>query len=277
MFVRILLVCVSSTGHVLMALQPYHNVLVTNSSFKATSPDRSTPHDPSRAPGAVAAKPGTDPEIVAQDAPDVPPASAFLLPSFQYVPSIPVDDSSVETFLKGFVLPSKLHAMNDTLSRSQQNILQRQPEHQKQFVGARKVDEILILICGHGERDTRCGQLGPILQDEFEEKLERQNVQVMKDVPVMQAVEVDTTLQGYKPAARVAQISHIGGHKYAGNVIVYIPPSFANNALAGKGIWYGRVDPSHVEGIVAKTVLDGKVIKELYRGGVGQGGEVLRL
>ena len=258
--------------------QPYYNVMLTNSSFPPTSPASETTVDETKDTGTIpAAKPGSDPDIVPQNAPRAAPASAFLLPSFQYVPSIPVDDSSMENFVKGFILPSKLHAMHDKISREQKNILLRQPTFQKQFIGARKVDEILVLICGHGGRDDRCGKLGPILQAEFEEKLERQNVQLIRDPPVMQAIEIDTEVQGYTPAARVAQISHIGGHKFAGNVIVYIPPSFTANPLAGKGIWYGRVEPAHVEGIVSKTVMDGKVIKDLFRGGVGKDGEILRL
>lgn len=257
---------------------PYHNVMITNSSFQPTSPDPQTQIDETKESGSIpASKPGSDTDVVPQTTPNASPASAFLLPSFQYIPSIPLDDSSVEAFLKGFVLPSRLHATHDALTRSQREILQRQPENQKQFVGARKVDEILVLICGHGGRDQRCGQLGPILQAEFEDKLERQNVQVIKDPPVMDAIEVETDVQGYQPAARVGQISHIGGHKFAGNVIIYIPPSFTSNPLAGKGIWYGRVEPQHVEGIVGKTLLDGKVIKDLFRGGVEHGGQVLRL
>lgn len=43
-------------------------------------------------------------------------------------------------------------------------------------------------------------------------------------------------------------------------------------ALSGTGIWYGRVDPSNVEGIVSETIMGGKVIKELFRGGVSREG-----
>ena len=138
-----------------------------------------------------ASEPGTDPDIVSQHVPIAPPASAFLFPSFRYLPSIPLDDSSIESFIKGYILPAKLHATHEVLSRSQKNILLRQPEIEKQFLGARKVDDILILICGHGGRDQRCGVLGPVLQAEFEDKLERQNIQVLRDAPVMDAAEVD--------------------------------------------------------------------------------------
>ena len=72
--------------------------------------------------------------------------------------------------------------------------------------------------------------------------------------------------------ADVALISHIGGHKYAGNVILYLPTSLAGNSLGGSGIWYGRVDPSKVEGIVQETVLNGRIIADLFRGGIGADG-----
>ena len=72
-------------------------------------------------------------------------------------------------------------------------------------------------------------------------------------------------------------VSHIGGHKWAGNVIVYIPPAIKDAAgvdsdgkssspLAGRGVWYGRVEPKHVEGIVKETLVGGRVIRELCRG-----------
>lgn len=109
-----------------------------------------------------------------------------------------------------------------------------------------------------------------MLKEEFEEKLKRKNVLILG------GVEADLK-DGNVPTARVGSISHIGGHKWAGNVIIYVPPSFAKNPLAGKGIWYGRVGPEHVEGIVEKTVLDGKVIKELFRGGIDRSGEIIRL
>lgn len=142
-------------------------------------------------------------------------ASAFLLPSFQYLPTIPTDPSSVEALIKAYILPSQLHQSHDRLTRAEKDVLLRQPELQKKFVGARKIDEILVLICGHGGRDVRCGTLGPILQQEFEEKLQRQNIALLREPPVAEAVEVNTEVEGYTPTARTALISHIGGHKWA--------------------------------------------------------------
>lgn len=202
-----------------------------------------------------------------------PPASAFLLPSFKYIPRIPTDAEGVEAFIKAFVLPKKLHRTYEKLTAEQHYALLRKPELQRQFSGVRDVEEILILVCGHGGRDDRCGQMAPILMAEFEEKLQRQNIAILKGVP---SAETNNSFNSM-PSARIASISHIGGHKFAGNVIVYIPPSFSNNPLAGKGIWYGRVGPEHVEGIVANTILEGKVIKDQFRGGIDRDGEMIRL
>ena len=45
-----------------------------------------------------------------------------------------------------------------------------------------------------------------------------------------------------------------------------------DNALRGSGIWYGRVGPEQVEGIIEETIVEGRVVGELLRGGVMQGG-----
>lgn len=243
-------------------VDPYHNVLLTSSSFPSV---QQTSTDPiSRTQNQASTEDST--------------MSAFLLPSFQFVPSIPSDPAAVEAFIKAFVLPAKLHKSYDALSQEQQNLLLREPERQRQFTGTRTVDEILVLICGHGGRDERCGKLGPILRDEFEEKLQRQNIRILRGMP--DSVSEEGAEQSHvrsAPTARVGLISHIGGHRWAGNVIIYIPPKFTSNALAGKGIWYGRVAPEHVEGLVEKTIIDGKVIKDLFRGGIDRSGGIIRL
>ncbi|KAH9832784.1 Altered inheritance of mitochondria protein 32 [Teratosphaeria destructans] len=249
-------------------MDPYHNVMLTASSFPHTEcSDQHTVHAPPSNGTVPTSKPSAS---IAEST-----ASAFILPSFHYVPSIPTDEAGVEAFIKAYLLPSQLHQSHDTLSREQKNILLRQPELQAQFAGARPVNEVLVLICGHGNRDERCGILGPLLEAEFEDKLRRQNISIVSDALAIGPDRATSSL-----SARIGLISHIGGHKWAGNVIVYVPPGWHNHPLAGKGIWYGRVEPQHVEGIVGKTILDGKVIKELFRGGIdGCGGkrEIIRL
>lgn len=97
--------------------------------------------------------------------------------------------------------------------------------------------------------------MGPLLRTQFQHEFARRNVD-----------------------ADVGLISHIGGHKYAGNVIIYMPESMKRNSLGGMGIWYGRVEPRKVEGIVEETVLKGRIIKELFRGGLTkEGGSLGRM
>ncbi|KAF2836901.1 sucrose cleavage family protein [Patellaria atrata CBS 101060] len=220
---------------------PYHNVMITNSSFPL-----SEPFEPA----------------------DTTVASAFLFPSFRYVPCIPLQGESIRNFVKGFVLPTELHPSYDAVSEEQRAPLLRQQSLQDEFEPM-SVNQIVVLICGHGGRDLRCGVMGPLLHDEFEEKLKQQDIQVAYD---------ESSMEDYQAiSARVGLISHIGGHKYAGNVIIYIPPSYNDHPLAGKGIWYGRVSPEHVEGIVRTTIIEGKVIKEFFRGGINNDGSILRL
>ena len=57
-------------------------------------------------------------------------------------------------------------------------------------------------------------------------------------------------------------------------MVIYFPESWRGrgrgdgkeSGLAGKGVWYGRVEPRHVWGIVEETVRGGRVVEELCRG-----------
>jgi len=57
-----------------------------------------------------------------------------------------------------------------------------------------------VFVCSHGSRDRRCGVCGPALVSRFEEEIE---------------------LHGLQGKVSVSPCSHIGGHKYAGNVIIF--------------------------------------------------------
>jgi len=65
--------------------------------------------------------------------------------------------------------------------------------------------------------------------------------------------------------------SHNGGHKYAGNMLIY--------TSSQAGVWYGRATTHNVEPIVHSTILGGKILPSLLRGGVNirrpQGGTLL--
>ena len=123
-----------------------------------------------------------------------------------------------------------------------------------------------ILICGHNSRDRRCGVLGPLLRDEFTSNLRG----AAPHSPFKDGGNEDTKHHAYENVS-VGLVSHIGGHAWAGNVIMYFPPGYVNenglpSPLAAKGVWYGRVGPQHVEGIVNETLKKGIIIEELLRG-----------
>ncbi|OLL22891.1 Actin patches distal protein 1 [Neolecta irregularis DAH-3] len=105
----------------------------------------------------------------------------------------------------------------------------------------------VVLICSHKKRDRRCGIAGPILQQEFRKYLREKNLLRNWD-------EDETDSVG------VFLCSHIGGHKFAGNVVIY-------RRNEGECIWLGRVEPCHVPHIVSETIEHGKVWPELLRGG----------
>ncbi|KAI8832293.1 Sucraseferredoxin-like protein [Chytriomyces cf. hyalinus JEL632] len=98
--------------------------------------------------------------------------------------------------------------------------------------------DALVFVCVHKKRDKRCGVSGPLLIEEFNH--------VLQDM-------------GLSDKVTCAGISHFGGHKYAGNIIIY-------SRKFPQGIWYGRVIPCHVENIVKTTLVDGKIFQELFRG-----------
>ncbi|KAF3771005.1 hypothetical protein M406DRAFT_35166 [Cryphonectria parasitica EP155] len=238
---------------------PFHNISVLSSSFPSSMPQRT--------------------ELVN--------TSAYLLPSFKYVPFLPrVSFDSVEALAKGFLLPEQLHPMHDSLSPIHRDRLTRKPVYQSLLHGVRDVDDILVLVCGHGGRDMRCGVMGPVLRDEFEMQLPREGINVLRG-PVQVDLGQDVAaiagaIEKTTWTARVGLISHIGGHKFAGNVIIYLPLSMTGadgkrHPLAGHGIWYGRVEPKHVQGIVQETVMRGNVVEDMFRGGITPKREILRL
>ena len=202
-----------------------------------------------------------------------------------FLPRVSFD--SVQALAKGYLLPEKLHATHAGLSPVHRDRLTRSEPHRSLLLGVQDVREVLVLVCGHGGRDMRCGVMAPALTGEFEGVLGREDFDVLGGpvgVSLGDPEEVGRIQGGSGPArraARVGLISHIGGHKYAGNVIVYIPPGFVvdgkAHALAGHGIWYGRVEPKHVEGIVKETILGGRVIADMFRGGIDPQRRILRL
>jgi (2Fe-2S) ferredoxin len=94
-----------------------------------------------------------------------------------------------------------------------------------------------IFVCVHGQRDPRCGACGPPLAEGFIAALEA---------------------RGLAAQVAVRRTSHVGGHKYAGNVLIY--PG---------GDWYGYVTPGDIPRIVEQHILGGQIVRDLWRGRMG--------
>lgn len=102
----------------------------------------------------------------------------------------------------------------------------------------------MILVCGHGSRDERCGIIAPMLVKEFEKTLEHYG----------RLYDKDTNPTG----VQVAICSHIGGHAFAGNIIYH-------DGKGSRPVWYAKVFPPQVQGIVRETIIKGETIDELHR------------
>lgn len=88
----------------------------------------------------------------------------------------------------------------------------------------------LILVCVHAARDNRCGRAGPQILEELRNQL----------------FERSTSSN----SITVAGSSHIGGHKYAGVLVVY--PS---------GDWYGLISKRNVGELLDHIIAGTKYLK----------------
>lgn len=98
--------------------------------------------------------------------------------------------------------------------------------------------DAVVLVCTHERRDMRCGKIGPLIVDAFKKSLDER--------------------LGDNNKVLVYGTSHFGGHKFAGNVIIH------QKGLGGH--MYGNVRDCMVDNIVDRHVINGKIIKELWRG-----------
>jgi hypothetical protein len=226
---------------------------------------------------------------LASSFPSPTPASGpglYLFPSFTYIPSIPTTGPALTALAKAHLLPQTLHHAHASLEDPDRARLTRDPSAAdgRAYLATRDVRDAVVLVCGHGGRDQRCGVMGPMLRGEFARVFGEVGVDVVEAPPSDEGAAGNETGKGIR-TARIGLISHIGGHKFAGNVIVYIPPDATvdtgaekrEHPLAGCGVWYGRVEPSHVEGIVRETVLKGNIVLEHFRGGIDGDRKMMRV
>lgn len=102
-----------------------------------------------------------------------------------------------------------------------------------------------IFLCSHKTRDKRCAITAPLMKKEMDARLrETGNYRDIGD--------------DSEDGVHVSFINHVGGHKYAANVIIYL--------RTGEILWLARCTPATAKPIIDETVLGGgKVWGDLVR------------
>ncbi|MSP14401.1 MAG: sucrase ferredoxin [Chloroflexi bacterium] len=91
-----------------------------------------------------------------------------------------------------------------------------------------------LLVCIHSARDERCGLCGP---------------------KIAAALAQEIQAHGLAGNVHILQSSHVGGHRFAGNVLVY-----------PEGVWFGHVTADTAPRLVENYLLQGQDEPQLWRG-----------
>lgn len=229
-----------------------------------------------------------------QSSPSLTPTSVLLLPAFTIIEN--VTPNSVVDLIQDYISTSPTNTTPLSLpavpnpprlaypipTSTPPPDLSRQDGCPPSLLVSRPCPhKYLILLCSQRSRDARCGQSAPLLRREFERHL--------------RPLGLYRDLYDERPGGvGIYFISHVGGHKFAANVMIYRRQAADNNtkakregtsedeqiarkikdlAIAGKSdvikdmgeagqcIWLARVRPEDCEGIIKFTVLQGKVVK----------------
>lgn len=163
--------------------------------------------------------------------------TVLLLPSFTFVDS--VTPTSIPDLVNRFIdHPSDPSNANGSTTTTVSGMNARPCEL-----------DYVILLCSHRRRDARCGITAPLIKRELERHLR----------PLGLDRDADDSRPG---GVGIFFVSHVGGHKFSANVLVY-------RKKEQQMIWLARVRPEHCKGVVKYTVLQGKVVhpESQLRGG----------
>jgi len=221
------------------------------------------------------------------------PTRLLLMPAFQWVEG--VTPNSVPTLIQSVIntaptntqplkkasaleSPSSTETSENNAAEAPTHALGQlglSPENLPDGVSLRACPHrYLILLCSQATRDARCGQSAPLLRKELERHL--------------RPLGLYRDLSDERPGGvGVYFISHVGGHKYSANMMIYRKASpkrtvteqvsagsdaimnggawdRSNDIYEGEAaqcIWLARVRPEDCENIIRYTVLQGKVVK----------------
>ena len=183
------------------------------------------------------------------------PTTVLLLPSFHFVDN--VTPATVGRLIEQYISPSHTNTSplvnNHSHGKPSRSPNSSSPENTpeitpdpSQFSVHQCLHRCIILLCSQRTRDARCGQSAPLLKREFERHL--------------RPLGLYRDFHDPRPGGvGIYFISHVGGHKFSANVMVYRRTEEMGEA--SQCIWLARVRPEDCEGIIKFTVLQGKVVK----------------
>ncbi|WVF70276.1 hypothetical protein IAT40_005065 [Kwoniella sp. CBS 6097] len=145
----------------------------------------------------------------------------------------------------------------------------------------------IVLLCSHKKRDKRCHIAAPLLRSALHTVLAQHDITIDEDGSSLAYLsdqgspleelqgddferekevgkrieEIEGVHGGDGGQVGIFNINHLGGHRYAGVMIVLFP--------SGAYISYGRVTPQEIPRVVEDTILGGKIVPGLLRNAVG--------
>jgi (2Fe-2S) ferredoxin len=167
--------------------------------------------------------------------------TVLILPAFTFVDN--VTGADIPALIERFV-DAPTNQSNPV--ESEKSVIS---SHRSHLQSRDCVHDYVVLLCSHKRRDARCGISAPLIKKELERHLR----------PLGLYRDGNDERPG---GVGIYFVSHVGGHKFSANVLVY-------RKKEGQLIWLARIRPEHCEGIVKYTLLQGKVVhpESQLRGG----------
>src|SRR4051812_10171020 len=154
------------------------------------------------------------------------PTTVLLLPAFIVIEN--VTPKSVDSLITGFLD----QAPTNTSPLEPFSIPASLPDPYptaEQLTSRPCPHRALVLLCSQKTRDARCGQSAPLLRKEFERHL--------------RPLGLYRDLHDERPGGvGIYFISHVGGHKFSANVMIYRHSSVASQQKAANGVANGHAN-----------------------------------
>lgn len=163
----------------------------------------------------------------------------LLLPFFVWVRNVTVEDASGVLDL---LVPDLIRYRDEHLDTLPVTSYPKYPTTKIEL----DPNVAYVFMCSHKTRDKRCGVTAPIMKKEMDMHL--------RDLGMYRDFSDD------RPGGvQVAYVNHVGGHKFAANVIIYLRRS-------GKNIWLARCKPNNCVPIIDECIVkDGRIWPEKVR------------